>query len=510
MAIEYKKLHYNALDSAVTLACRNSIRQELLRTGYIETYEMSQRLMPVIFYMTCRGIQVDSEALANERVRVSIQIEEKQKELNECVGRDLNVNSSAACQQYFYIELGIQPYTKTTVGSDGQKLQTITTDDKAMARLARGTASRAPIQAARLVQELRRLKKLRGTYLEVLFDSDNRLRCSINPRGTRFGRLSTSQTIFGTGTNMQNLPESFKNFLIADPGHLFYEMDKARAEWVVVAYVSGDAGMIDVCESGLDPHVHTAFQMYGAPKDIIELEAKELGHVTDPEQLKEWRSKFEQILNINTKSWPRTMTMRQAGKKSNHGLNYDETYKTFALQNDMQEREAKEMINLYHGGYPGVRHWHGATKEQLRHDRTLINCFGRKYKFLDRWGDDLFKAAYAFIPQSTVADLLNNGLIKTFHSTESCLDDTEIMMQVHDSGLFQRHNPTNFKMWAQAILKQQAYLTPTLTYSGRDFQIGTDLKIGNCWGKMIEVKIGDNETELADRLEETVREYSLL
>jgi hypothetical protein len=44
---------------------------------------------------------------------------------------------------------------------------------------------------------------------------------------------------------------------------------------------------------------------------------------------------------------------------------------------------------------------------QLSKDRSLINPFGRRRIFMDRWGDELFKEAYSFIPQSTVADKLN-------------------------------------------------------------------------------------------------------
>jgi hypothetical protein len=49
----------------------------------------------------------------------------------------------------------------------------------------------------------------------VAFDADGRLRCSWNPRGTKFGRLSSSQTIFGTGMNLQNLSPKFKGFIVA-------------------------------------------------------------------------------------------------------------------------------------------------------------------------------------------------------------------------------------------------------------------------------------------------------
>ena len=92
------------------------------------------------------------------------------------------------------------------------------------------------------------------------------------------------------------------------------------------------------------------------------------------------------------------------GKKSNHGLNYDEGYNTFALINEIEIAEAKRIVNLYHSIYPGIRQWHEFIKRQLSTDRTLTNCFGRKIRFFDGWSDSLFKAAYSALPQSTVAD----------------------------------------------------------------------------------------------------------
>jgi len=60
------------------------------------------------------------------------------------------------------------------------------------------------------------------------------------------------------------------------------EFDKAGAEWIVVAYLTGDARMIDVVESGKSPHIVTGHYMTGLPEDIIEKEAKLVGHHTDP------------------------------------------------------------------------------------------------------------------------------------------------------------------------------------------------------------------------------------
>ena len=66
------------------------------------------------------------------------------------------------------------------------------------------------------MQEYRSQSKMLNTYLEMGYDSDRRLRCSYNIRGTWTGRLSSSQTIFETGGNFQNIPPEMRGFLVSD------------------------------------------------------------------------------------------------------------------------------------------------------------------------------------------------------------------------------------------------------------------------------------------------------
>lgn len=484
--MDSNSLYYNAMDSTVTYRVMTKFWRELYTKGHESTYNSTIDLYGPLAYIMTRGIRVDIENLRSEAKRVELEIIEKQKELDSIVGRPLNFNSPKQVQAYFYIEKGITPYTN----DEGRP----TSDDKAMARIARGTASRQPYREAKLIQELRGLSKMKGTYLEIEFDDDGRFRTSINPRGTKFGRISTSQTIFGTGMNMQNLPPAFKKFLVPDPGYLMFEMDKRQAEWVVVAYQHGDANMMQVIENGEDPHVHTAHLMFKIDKDIIKREAKVVGHTTDPIEIKRLRE--EGIPEIfNAPFVPRIFSMRQAGKKSNHALNYDETYKRFAMENEMSEKESKYIVEAYHRAYPGIRAGFELVKASLRHDRTLTNCFGRKQLFLDEWGPDLFKAAYAFIPQSTVADLINGALNSIYYSGDSNLEPVEFLAQVHDSILYQIPLHLGPDKILYAIERCEDFMNPQMEYNGRQFKIGTDIKLGTSnWEALEEVNLADKKS----------------
>lgn len=195
---------YNGKDGAVALESWDILAEEMTQDGYWETYFMTAGLSDVLQYMTVRGFAVNHERLHTMHDKISLALKEKEAELDAVAEYPFNPGSPKQCQQYFYVTKGIKPY----MGKTGN----VTTDDKAMARIFR----RYNLKEAKLVQDIRGLRKLKGTYLEIEFDKDSRLRCSWDPRGTWTGRLSSSKTVFGTGANMQNLDPRFKGFLVAD------------------------------------------------------------------------------------------------------------------------------------------------------------------------------------------------------------------------------------------------------------------------------------------------------
>lgn len=195
---------YNGKDGCVALELWNVLSGELTERGMWPAYDRTVALAPVILFMTLDGLAVDRESLAATKADIEAQISSKDAELLNCADYPFNPKSSTQCKKYFYETKGLKPYL------NGQG--TPTTDDKAMSRIYRKTN----LPEAKLVQEIRGLYKLKGTYLEVELDADDRLRCSWNPRGTWTGRLSSSKTIFDRGMNLQNLDPRFKAFVVED------------------------------------------------------------------------------------------------------------------------------------------------------------------------------------------------------------------------------------------------------------------------------------------------------
>ena len=217
---------YNAKDSAVCFEALDRIKSDLDKINNISAYEVQCKLVKPLIYMQERGIRTNAEGLKVESEKIGKRIEELTQKLREVTGYDINPGSPAQVQHYFYKIKGEKPYLNRQTGRP-------TTDKNAIKRL-----SRKGYEEARILQEITSLTYLKSHYLDVTLDTDKRLRCSFNPVGTESGRLSSSETIFGTGTNMQNLPMEFRKYLIADDDTMIYNIDLSQAENRVVAYIA--------------------------------------------------------------------------------------------------------------------------------------------------------------------------------------------------------------------------------------------------------------------------------
>lgn len=433
---------YNAKDSAVCIESLPVLEAEAQIQGNEEAVKRQTSIVPALVYMQARGIQADKHGLDRAAKEYAYRVDELQAELNSTCGYAINPSSSKQLIDYFYNKKGIKPYVSRTTGN-------ISVDAMALKRL-----SKRGLREARIILEMRHLLKIKSTYFEMELDNDNRIRCSFNPVGTENGRLSSSKTIFGKGGNMQNLPPEMLRFLVADPECFLYNIDLSQAENRIVAYCAPEPNMIAAFESGIDIHRSTAALIFNKPWEEISDEAgsSSIGGGLFSERF-----------------W---------GKKSNHSLNYDLGFRAFAMVCEIQDAEAKYIVERYHSVYPGVRQYHAWIRAQLSKNRTLTNCLGRRRMFTDRWGDSLWKEAYAYIPQSTVADIINErGL--AFVMNNPLFKGAEILNQVHDS-LVVQISYKDVPVWKHAEMLKRLVdsLQTPISYRGLTFSIPADTHVG--------------------------------
>jgi DNA polymerase I-like protein with 3'-5' exonuclease and polymerase domains len=286
--------------------------------------------------------------------------------------------------------------------------------------------------------------------------------------------------------------------------NLFVEIDLSQAEWCVTAYASRDIRMIEIIEKGKDPHLETGHLISNAPREFIILEDTHIGHLTNPDDIAQIRAELKvDWPNISQWFLPRVMSIRQAGKKSNHGLNYNMRYKRFSLENEMPEGDGKRIVDLYHKAYPSLEHvYYPWISHQLKRDRTLTDCFENKRTFRKAWNHDLLAAAYAWLPQSTVGEIGKRGVRATYEDTHPDMKDVHIVANVHDSiNTLIRFN--GLEHLYSICQRLREHMTQTCCYHNRTFKIRTDVKMGINWGSMhaVNLDVKDPFEELREVLE---------
>jgi uracil-DNA glycosylase family 4 len=445
---------YNAKDSIAVMDAYPKMMVDIATIGNEDVYNRQKGIIPILVFMSERGIKIDLDSMKQAAIDAKNEVGKLQEELNTICGMEVNPNSPKQMQKLFYITLGYQPYLK-----DGR----MTVDDTALKRLKRKGCKQAD-----LVSKIRHITKLLGNYLDTSkVDADGRYRCSFNPVGTVNGRLSSSETIFGSGGNMQNWPSEMRRFMIADEGYIIYEVDLEQAENRIVAYTSPEPAMIMAFERGIDVHALTASMLSGI--DINEV-------------IRQDKEGIPCELGDGSKTW------RFWGKRANHGLDYGEGYKKFSLLNELPESEGKRIVEAFHSMYPGIRLGQRWIVDKLRESRSLVNCYGRRRIFMERWGDDLFKQAYNYNPQSTVADKINeDGLLYIWNNPE--LYYVEILNQVHDSIVFQIPLSQSLEYHVACLsLIKQSLEKPITWRNNTVFSIPAAFKVGKNMYDMKPVK----------------------
>ena len=476
---------YNAMDAISTAASHPRQIEELKAQGNLETYDRQRKLIKPLLYMSMRGIRVDVKGMLEQK-------EKEEAELASCeetfsrLAPGVNPNSPSQLTEFFYRTLRLAPYKKRT--KDGWKP---TVDKDALKRLAR-----KGVEAAQVLQQIRRLSKRISTYLDIRkVDKDGRYRSAYKPVGAETGRLASGETIFNTGGNQQNWPHDLLQYFVFDDGFIGYSFDLSQAENRIVAYVGGIVQMIEAFEQGIDLHRLTAALIFRKPLAEISDEpgSSDLGDGTHSER--DW------------------------GKRANHSLNYDLGYRSFSLRFEVPESEGKFIVESYHHAYPGVRqNYHSMIKNRLQTTRMVSNCYGRKRLFLGpviprpplipaSACDQTYKEAYAQIPQSTVADKINeDGVEFIYYNPDPLFRHVELLTQIHDSIVFQIPLSLPWKAHAEIILRIKKSLERTIYWHNTPIPLPADLSIGfNMYKKqMAEIKSNAMPTStaaLADKLE---------
>lgn len=425
-------LVYNCKDAAVTLECFQEMMKDLREQPALADlfYQHTMRLWHALRYMTQRGVRCDLVAKSGYAAMLSAAIVDRQAVIDTAVGRPLNVNSSKQLHGYFVEERRLAvPQSRFT--------HQASFDDDALAQLEL-KYPREPL--FRQLREQRATKKLLSTYANAVVDSDGRLRCFYN-MNTKTGRLSSRQTPWGTGLNLQNVPtaatdSAARRMFIPDEGCIFIQGDYRQAEARVVAYLAGCKSMLAVFTAGGDLHRRMAATIFKKPPESI----------SKPE--------------------------RELAKRVVHAANYGMGKKKLALLASISEDDAADVLLSYFATFPEIAVWQAETVHTVRRTGHLSTPFGRSRRFYGRLEDT--NCILAYLPQSVVADLTNRALLRAW------VHGLDVRLQIHDAILV--NSLTNELEADAAILKE--VMEEPFELDGQAVVIPAELKSGPSWGDL--------------------------
>jgi DNA polymerase I len=283
-------------------------------------------LASVLARMEARGVRLDVPYLEEMGESVRDRMATLKTEVYRHADQEFNLNSPPQLRAILYDQLGLQPGKKTPKGE-------LSTDASVLEKLR----DAHPIVDALL--SWRELDKLNSTYLEALprlvDPADGRLHTTFHQTVAATGRLSSSDP------NLQNIPirsdlgrQIRRAFIPGDDEQILLVADYSQIELRILAHLSGDAGLREAFDSGLDIHAATAATVFDLPPEHVDAE------------------------------------MRRRAKAVNYGLAYGMNAWGLATRLGITPDEAQEFIDAYFEGFPGIKEY---LQNQV--DRATVEGF---------------------------------------------------------------------------------------------------------------------------------------
>ena len=448
---------YNGLDCCVTLEVLEALLPQLDNTTSA-TYDFSKSLMAPVLYMNMRGVLTDREAIQDAIASYSADINRYRSNLDRIIREGIGYElpwvgkgghpSPVALKAILYDVIGLPPIRKRQ--PNGTYVSTV--NREALEKLNVYTIAQ-PIVSHILA--MRDYGKKLG-FLRTEVDTDHRIRTSFNIAGTNTGRLASSLSAFGTGTNLQNIDRRLRRVFVADPGMKFCNIDLEQADARNVGAICynlfRDSRYLDACESG---DLHTS---------VCRMAWQHLDWTDDPKHNRA----------VADQSGYRELSYRDLAKKLGHGTNYLGTPPTMAKHTKVDVKAITEFQSKYFAAFPAIRLWHEYVRTEVMTNGRLHNLFNRRRGFFGRRDDEsTIREAVAFSPQSSTAEQINIALLEIFRRN-LC----EPLVQVHDSLLLQY--PEHLEDTIVPKILSAAKVTISLI-DGRPFTVPVEAKVGWNW-----------------------------
>lgn len=458
------EMRYNALDCWGTINSLLGMAHEKcdwMEGNYLQSFPM---VFPAL-NAALEGWRVDPEAFARAKVKKEAEAERELESVRKMLNcPNFNPRSPPQMKNLFKL-LGCGSLPDTAAASQLKARAASPLNDRIL-----GT-----------IEKYKKAAKLVSTYFSDTAVWHDRLFYTIDPFGTDTGRTMARGSAFWCGYNIQNIPrgDAVKQALVADPGWLLAEPDKAQSEARCVGYMSGETKLIDLVESPHDYHAWNAQAFFGVPYETIYDEAA------------------KETLNKD---------LRDLSKRTNHGANYNmggsvmldtmgpkkvaEAKRVLKLPTYMRLVKVCEyLLDTYAKTYPKVKGlFYDKIISEITTTSRLVSAFGWTRYFFgkpSRSNKPALNAAVAHGPQNLSVSIVNREWYAIWRETVygELRGRVRIKAQIHDSIPFQYREQRD----ADAVL---ALMNTTVQVRGADgvtraMRIPSDMKCGKTrWSEL--------------------------
>lgn len=227
--------------------------------------------------------------------------------------------------------------------------------------------------------------------------------------------------------------------IIVEEDEIFISADSAQAEARVIFLLADDEqALVDI--DNRDYHALTASWFFGGGED--DYSKKKLG--------------YEHPIRFVGK------TLRHAGHlgagKKRAAISVNTDARKFKIPITITEAIAGQALDIFHKKQPRIQKvfQHGIV-ETLKRNKTLIaglpygiqSKYGGRRVFYERWGEELFRQAFSYIPQRSVSDNTKCALLRI----RERIPNIKCVMEAHDGLLFSV--PISYKYEYAAIIKYE-------------------------------------------------------
>ncbi|HIL69949.1 MAG TPA: DNA polymerase I, partial [Verrucomicrobia bacterium] len=392
---------YAAEDADVTWQLRGLFAPLLKEKNQEKVFhEVECPLIEVLVGMEYEGISLDTEALLQISESLVLDIQTSEKTIYEMAGREFNLNSPKQMGEVLFGEMKlVEKPKKTKTGQFMTNEQVLTSLEK-----------KHPICAE--ILNYRQASKLKSTYVDALPETLN----------SRTGRIHTTfhQAVAATGRlassdpNIQNIPirtergrEIRKAFIPRVSGGLLLSADYSQIELRIIASISGDPGMKQAFEQGVDIHLVTASKVYGIPLDEVS---------------REQRSKSKMV---------------------NFGIVYGISAFGLAQRLNISRTESADLIKAYNSEYPGIHKYMEKTIAFAQEHGYVETLTGRRRYLRDINSRNATvrgaaeRNAINSPIQGTAADMIKLAMARIHRDLEKGEFQTRMILQVHDELVFE-------------------------------------------------------------------------